>query len=131
MSGRRRVVYDTRFIAAIYHPRDEDEKGRIRRELTGTLSRYVSSVTVYELYKLTIQVEDKQTAELRAALLRDDFRIVNVDWGIAKAAGLLWNKYRVPMADAIIAATAMHLKATCVTNDPHLEEMKELKTRWV
>ena len=37
----------------------------------------------------------------------------------------------VPMADSIIAATALQLKALCITNDPHFLKMKELRTRWV
>jgi len=35
------------------------------------------------------------------------------------------------MADAVIAATAIRLRAYCVTNDEHFLRMKELKTRWV
>jgi len=131
MSNRKRVVYDTRFIAAIYHSKDADEKTRIRRELVSNLSRYISSVTVYEIYKLTLETEDKQTADLRADLLKQDFGIVSVDWAVAKDAALVWSKYRVPMADAIIAATAMRLAAQCVTNDEHFLRMKEIKTRWV
>jgi predicted nucleic acid-binding protein len=131
MSAKRRVLYDTRFIAATYYPKDENEAVRIRRELTGTLSRSISSVTVYEVYKLSIEAEEKQTADLRVQLLKQDFRIVNVDWAIAKEAAIVWKKYKVPMADAIIAATAVRLKATCVTNDEHLLGIKELKSRWV
>ena len=55
---------------------------------------------------------------------------MNVDWKLAKKAALVWKKYRVPM-DAVIAATAMHLRAFCITNDEHFLKMKELKTRWV
>ena len=131
MSGRKRVLYDTRFIAAIYYPRNDDEAFRIRRELTTNLSKYVSSVTVYELYKLSLESEDRATADLRTELLKRDFTIVNLDWKIAKGAALLWKRYRVPMADAVIAATALQLKASCVTNDPHFLRMKELRARWV
>jgi predicted nucleic acid-binding protein len=131
MSAKKRVLYDTRFVAAIYYPKDEDEGVRLRRELTGTLSRSISSVTVYEAYKLSIEAEGKQTADLRVQLLRQDFRVVNVDWAIAKEAALVWKKYKVPMADAIIAATAMRLEATCVTNDEHILTMKGLHSRWV
>jgi predicted nucleic acid-binding protein len=131
MSARRRVLYDTRFVAATYYPKNDEEAARVRRELTGTISRSISSVTIYEVYKLSLEAEDKQTAELRIRLLRQDFTIVNVDWAIAKEAALVWKKYKVPMADAIIAATAMRMKAPCVTNDEHPLNMKELKTRWV
>jgi len=131
MTGRKRVVYDTRFIAAIYYPKDQHEAARIRDELVSTLSRYISSLTVYEIYKLSLESEGRQTADLRADLLRQDFTVVNVDWELTKKAALVWRKYRVPMADAVIAATAMHLRAPCVTNDEHFLKMKELETRWV
>ena len=131
MNVKTRVLYDTRFIAATYYPKNEEEAARVRRELGGTISRSISSVTVYEVYKLSLEAEDKQTAELRIRLLRQDFTVVNVDWAIAKEAALVWKKYKVPMADAIIAATAMRMKAPCVTNDEHLLKMKELKSRWV
>jgi predicted nucleic acid-binding protein len=131
MSARRRVLYETRFIAATYYPKDENEAAKIRSELTGTVLRSISSVTVYEVYKLSLEVEGRQTADLRVQLLKQDFTVVNVDWAIAKEAALVWKKYKVPMADAIIAATAIRIKATCVTNDDHLLNMKEVKSRWV
>jgi predicted nucleic acid-binding protein len=131
MSDRKRILYDTRFIAAAYYSQDEDEKARIRRELTTNLSKYISSVTVYEICKLTLQLEGRQTADVRVDLLKRDFTIVNLDWSLARHAALIWSKYHVPMADAIIAATAMRLKAECVTNDEHFLRMKELKTRWI
>lgn len=131
MSARRRVLYDTRFIAAIYYPKNEDEAAKVRRELTGTLSRSISSVTIYEIYKISLETEGRQTADLRVQLLKQDFTIMNVDWATAKEAALIWKKYQVPMADAIIAATAIRMKASCVTNDDHLLMMKELKSRWV
>jgi len=131
MTDRKRVVYDTRFIAAIYYPKDQHEAAGIRDELASTLSRYVSSLTVYEIYKLSLETEGEQTADLRADLLRQDFTIVNVDWELAKEAAVVWKKYHVPMADAVIAATAMHLKALCITNDEHFLKMKELRTKWV
>jgi len=131
MSGRNRVLYDTRFVAAIYYPSNDDEAARIRRELTTNLSKYISSVTVYELYKLSLESEGRATADLRTELLKRDFTIANLDCKIAREAALLWKKYRVPMADAVIASTALQLKASCVSNDPHFVKMKELHTRWV
>ena len=124
-------MYDTRLISAVYYPGSDDEASRIRTELTSNLSRYASSVTVYEVYKLTLESEGRETADLRIELLRRDFSITNLDWKIAKQAALLWKKYRIPMADAVIAATAMQLKATCVTNDPHFTKIKEIRSRWV
>ena len=79
------------FIAAIYYPNDDDEASRIRKELTTNLSRYASSVTVYELYKLTMESEDREIADLRVELLKRDFSITNLDWKIAKKPHLWKN----------------------------------------
>jgi len=97
MSGRKRVLYDTRLISAIYYPSSDDEASRIRTELTSNLSRYVSSVIVYEIYKLTLELEGRETADLRIELLKRDFSITNLDWKIAKQVALLWKKYRVEL----------------------------------
>jgi len=35
------------------------------------------------------------------------------------------------MADSIIATTALNLKATCITDDPHIKTIKEIKTKWI
>ena len=64
-------------------------------------------------------------------LLEKDFKVVDVDSRIAKKAAAIWYKYRVPMADAIIVATAEVLKAECVTNDPHLTSIREVRSRWI
>jgi hypothetical protein len=53
------------------------------------LSRYVSSLTVYEIFKISLETEGRQTADLRADLLRQDkaFCITN-DEHFPKVKGL-------------------------------------------
>lgn len=131
MTVRRRAVYDTRFFATLYYSKDPDEKERLRRELSGRHGKYVSAVSIYEVCKLSVQTDGREAAELRVSLLEKDFRVVNVDGGIARRAAEIWCKYRVPMADAIIVATAEVLKAECVTNDPHLASIREARSRWI
>jgi len=69
---------------------------------------------------LTLEKEGREQAELRAELLEKDFKVVNVDAQIAKISAKLRHKYRIPMADSIIAATAQSLKLACITDDKHL-----------
>ncbi|MEM3550411.1 MAG: PIN domain-containing protein, partial [Candidatus Bathyarchaeia archaeon] len=68
---------------------------------------------------------------LRTTILEKDFKIVNVNSEIAKSSAELRNKYNLPLADSIIATTALFLKATCLTDDPHLKAVKEIKTAWI
>jgi len=130
MTSRRRV-YDTRFFAALYYSKDEDEIRRIKLELAGSHAKSISAITIYEIYKLTLQTDGKDVADLRVRLLEKDFKVVNVDPKIAKAAAMIWHKYRLPMADAIIVATSILFKAECVTNDPHFTSIGEITTRWI
>ncbi len=70
-------------------------------------------------------------AGLRAELLRKDFGVVPVDWQLAIASAELRQKYGTPLADSIIAATAIWLRAVCVTDDPHIMKIREVRTRWI
>jgi predicted nucleic acid-binding protein len=35
------------------------------------------------------------------------------------------------MGDSMIAATAFVLKAVCISDDPHFEQIKEIETAWI
>ncbi|MEM4230121.1 MAG: PIN domain-containing protein [Thermoproteota archaeon] len=131
MTVRRKAVYDTRFFATLYYSKNPDEKERLRRELAGRHGKYVSAVTIYEVYKLSVQTDGREAAELRVSLLEKDFKVVSVDSRIVRKAAAIWCKHRVPMADAIILATTEALKAECVTNDPHLMSISEARSRWI
>ncbi|MGC8832253.1 MAG: PIN domain-containing protein [Thermoproteota archaeon] len=75
--------------------------------------------------------DGKEAADLRTSLLEKDFKVVGVDSRIAREAALTWCKHHVPMADAIIVATAKLLRAERVTNDPHLTSIREIRSRWI
>jgi predicted nucleic acid-binding protein len=64
-------------------------------------------------------------------LLEKDFKVVKVDAEIAKSSAELRHKYEMSMADSIIAATALSLKATCLSDDAHFKAVKEIKTTWI
>jgi len=127
----RRAVYDTKFFAALYYSKDASEQSRVRHELSRTHAKVISAVTLYEVYKLSVQSEGREVAEHRVSLLEKDFKIAVVDAKVAREAAAIWHKHRVPMADAIIAATCRTPNGDCVTNDPHLVSMSEIRCRWI
>ena len=62
--------------------------------------------------------------------LLKEFRIFNVDEVIASKATEIRRKYRIPLADAIIAATAFFTKSPLVTrNIKHFQKIKEIKVK--
>jgi predicted nucleic acid-binding protein len=124
-------VYDTRFFIEHYYSQDQATLQKTKEELRQTKQRHISTIVIHEIYQLTLQKEGRETAKLRTSLLEKDFKTINVDPKIAKTSAELRHKYKTSMADSIIAATALTLKATCLTDDPHIKTIKEIKTKWL
>jgi predicted nucleic acid-binding protein len=126
-----RNVYDTRFFVEHYYAQNPQTIQKTKEAIQNAKERYVSAVTIHEIYRLTLQKEGRETAKLRTSLLQKDFKTINVDPEIAITSAEIRHKHRISMADSIIAATACTLKATCVTDDPHIRNIKETKTKWI
>ncbi len=126
-----RTTYDTRFFVEHYYSGDrsvtQSTTGEIRRER----GKAISSIVVHEVYHLTLQKEGRQVAQLRAGLVGKDFEVIPVGEKLAVISAEMRREYEVPMADSIIAATASHLRAVCVTDDPHIQKIRGIKTRWI
>ena len=86
---------------------------------------------IHEVYHLVLKKKGREVAILRATIIEKDFKIVEVDSEIAKSSAELRHKYRLSLGDSIIAATALALKATCLTDDPHFKAINEIKTAWI
>jgi predicted nucleic acid-binding protein len=125
-----KTVYDTRFFVELYYLKEEKTLSKVKTEKTRR-EKYVSTISIHEIYKLTLTREGRQTAQLRTTLLEKDFKIVPVTSEIAKISAELRHKYKISMGDSIIAATAQSLKATLTSDDPHLQNIKEIVTRWI
>lgn len=125
-----RAVYDTRFFVEFFYSKDENLRLRIREEKTRT-EKCTSAVVVHEVYRLSLVREGRETAKLRAALMKQDFQIIPVDEQIAQISAELRHKYKLSMGDSMIAATASLLNAICVSDDPHFHQIKEIKTTWI
>lgn len=126
-----RTSYDTRFFIEHYYSKDPKVTGRTTSEIRQEKDKAISSIVIHEVYRLTLQKEGRQAASLRAELMSKDFSVMPVDRELSVVSAELRQEYRIPMADSIIAATAISLKAVCVTDDPHISRIREVKTRWI
>lgn len=124
-------IYDTRFFFEHYYSNDDNILELTRQELHTKQQKFISSIVLHEVYKLTLEKDGRSVAELRTKLLEKDFKIIDVDATIAKLSAQYRHKYRIPLADSIIAATAKIISATCVTDDQHMRQIKEIKTVWI
>ncbi len=126
-----KTVYDTRFFIEHYYSREKAVLKKTKEAIRKVKERFISAIVLHEIYYLTLTCEGRETAILRTTLLEKDFKIVKIDGEIAKSSAELRHKYRLPVVDSIIAATALTLKATCLSDDPHFKEVNEVETSWI
>ena len=126
-----KTTYDTRFFVEHYYSKDPKIVDSTTLEIRQERDKAISSIVVHEVYRLTLQKDGRQTAALRTDLIRKDFAVIPVDEELAVASAELRQKHVIPMADSIIAATAISEGSPCVTDDPHIANIREVKTRWI
>lgn len=125
-----KATFDTRFFAELYYSQDESAKKKIKSK-RAQRGNYISAVVIHEMYKLAIARQGREVAKNIVADLRQDFDVIPIDDQIAELSAELSHKYHLPMGDSMIAATALLLKAICVTDDPHFKQIKEIETSWI
>jgi len=129
-------ILDSKFLLTHYFADDEEtlsrtrtKLARLRRERRGILP----SIVIAEVTNAVSRSRgrDEALTQLRA-LEHSGLEVVPLDVGLARDAGLLRCVYRdIPMADCVIAATALRLKGRVLTNDPHFSKVKGLRTTWI
>ena len=133
-----KAVIDTRLFIDSLTREDEQFKRWAKSTLqtiqTSENLGIVPSIVIHEFYKFQLENLGKDVAELRVnSLLKLDLKIVNLDIPIAIQAAKLRCKYaELPTADAIIAATAITMSCDYIlTDDKHIKQIKETKTKWI
>lgn len=123
-------MYDTRFFIEYFYSNDAGFLRRLKEDLKTIKDRIVSTLTIHELHRINLEREGKEVANLRSETIRRDFNVIDVDYEAAVTSAELRSKYQIPMADSVIAATAQIRVCSIVSDDPHFQEIKNLKTRW-
>jgi predicted nucleic acid-binding protein len=123
-------VYDTRFLVEYFFSPKHATTQALKEHLQSTGEKMISAVTIHEIHKLNLRKLDKETAKLRNTLIKNEFKIIDVDYEIAVASAELSNKYKIPLADSVIAATALGAGCPLVSDDEHFKRINGLKTRW-
>ncbi|MGD0451114.1 MAG: PIN domain-containing protein [Candidatus Bathyarchaeia archaeon] len=133
-----RAVLDTRFFIDSFTSNNEQFKKWARATLQALQTKgnlgVVPSIVIHEFYKIQLENLGKDIAELRiTSILKSDLNVANLDSAIAIEAAKLRCKYaELPTADAVIAATAIIMSCEYVlTDDKHIKQIKETKTKWI
>ncbi len=128
MTGKS--IYDTRFFIEFFYTHDPSKIKQLKEELRKKPERLISPVTIYETFRINQRREGKTVATLRSEAIQRDFSLISLDYELSVQAAKIGEQHRIPLADSVIAATALQHNATVITDDPHFSQIKNLKTRW-
>jgi predicted nucleic acid-binding protein len=129
------ALFETRFFIHFFASPEPSAHRQLLELMRKYDTRLVSAVTLFEIYKLSLEREGKETAEIRTSRMRNEFDVIPVDDLIAVRGAQLKHAVKVrynedvPMADSLIAATSVLRKAVCVTDSPHMKKI-QVKCRW-
>ena len=133
-----KAVIDTRFFLVHFLSEDDQTKKWTRTTLEnlqkGPNIGVVPSIVIHEFYKFELDNLGKDVADIRLnSIMKSKLKTINLDPTTAIEAAKLRCKYSdLPTADAIIAATAIKTSSEYVlTDDKHIKQIKETKTRWL
>ena len=131
------ALFETRFFIYFFASPDPTTHRQLLELMRKYDTRLVSAITLFEIYKLSLEREGKETAETRISRIRNEFDVIPVDDLIAVRGAQLKHTVKVrynedmPMADSLIAATSVLRKTVCITDSPYLKKIPEVKCRWI
>lgn len=85
----------------------------------------VPSISIHEVFKRVLELAGESEA-LQAAALMQQGRVVDLDTTLAVSAAVLSHELGLPLADAVVLATARRLAATVWTQDSDFQCIKLL-----
>jgi toxin FitB len=126
-----RRLYDTRFFVEYFFSQDMELVKKLKQELRSVKERLVSALTIHEMYRINLKREGRDVALLRSEAIRSDFTVIDVNYETAVRSADLRGRHQIPMADSVIAATALCHECPLFSDDPHFTQIDEIKTVWI
>jgi len=105
---------------------NNDYKDLLNSLLNEPTKIIVPTIIITEVYKKLLLVKDSDTAKIYISQFRS-FIIIENDYDIALQSSELGIKYKLPLADSIIYATAMKYNSEIYTLDKHFEGLPNVQ----
>jgi len=127
------VVIDTEIFLRYYNDEEgADKVERILRKIdSGEFKAAISTITLSELYYIVGRENRKFSEEIFTELINSNLEIIDLKKNTARVVGEFKLKYSkandpLPIADAIIAATAFVEKVPVLGEDEHFKKIREI-----
>ena len=115
----------------IFTSTDEEEIAKLRELERNCPERHISVITLHELTLLLISQKGIALANIVKNQIQAKYKIHLVDMDIALKSAAFRVGHQIPIADAIIAATALDLNVQICTDDTHFNQIPKCKTIWI
>jgi len=93
----------------------------------GKMHGVISTISLTEIYKIVGAEDERKSREIVTKIVASNLESREVDAAVARKAGELKLRYRMPTADSLIAATGIVAGAKHVlTEDQHFQAIKSL-----
>ena len=125
MSSKTKLLFDTHAFLAFFNREEGSQtiKNFFDAVESGEAEGFVATITLTELAYIYARKTDGATARLRVMQVQGShLNSIPLTPEIALDAGIM-KRPGISIADAIIAASAISVDASVVTNDPHFSEM--------
>ena len=125
------VCFDTRYFYELFTSKDEVVAGKLREIDRNCVERHVSVITIHEISKELTELKGRTLANSVIKQIKMKYTIHDVNEEIALRSANLRVHHQIPLADAVIAATAIFIDAPICTDDPHFSDMDACHTFWL
>ncbi len=125
MNSKTKLLFDTHAFLAFFNREDGSETIRDHMDAIQNVDAvgFVATITLTELAYIYSRKLDEASGTLRVMQIQHSkMNLIPLSAEIAIRAGTL-KRPGISIADAIIAASALSVDASVVTNDPHFSEM--------
>jgi len=132
MSSKTKLLFDTHAFLAFFSREEGSEtiKKIFDAVENGETEGFIATITLTEIAYIYTRKIDAATARLRVMQIQSShLNSIPLTPGIAIEAGTM-KRPGISVADAIIAASAISVGASVVTNDSHFSEMGVEVTRY-
>lgn len=125
MSSNKKLLFDTHAFFAFFNREEGSEtiKNMMDTIQAGNAEGFVATITLTELAYIYTRKADEVTARVRVMQIQHSkMNLIQLTPEIAVKAGII-KRHGISVADAIIAASALSVGASVVTDDPHFSHM--------
>ena len=101
---------------------DGDKAGEYAKHFSESVNIITPTIVIYEVYKKVLRDHGEEAAVMVAAQMNNT-RVIELSESLSLFAANLSIKHNLPMADAIVYATAKELECKVVTSDNHFSDL--------